>query len=319
VPICPIGAQYAAIVHVNKAEKVGVRILANSRVDQIETGPTGRITQVRFGRPDGSSDIAKGRLFVLAANAVESPRLLLASASESLPRGLANSSDQVGRNFMEHPANHVGFETPFPLYAGRGPVAIASSGAYRDGAFRTGESAANIGINNPSRFIGLATSVLRRGLMPPELDKELRHLAVREGSFLAFVEQLADPDNRITIDWDNRDSAGQPRIQLHYSIGAYERRGLARARDRLKRFLERLEATHIEWSDTFTVNHLMGTLRMGADPKLSVADPVGRAHDHPNLFIAGSALFPSCGTVGPTLTIAALTLRMADAMARQLS
>src|SRR5262249_5959826 len=121
-PICPIRAQYSAMVHVEKAEALGARVLAQSRVDRIVADPSGQVREVAFGRPDGTTGTGRGRAFILAANGIESPRLLPASANGAFPRGLANTSDQVGRNLMDHPGSYVHFELPFPVYANRGPL-----------------------------------------------------------------------------------------------------------------------------------------------------------------------------------------------------
>jgi glucose dehydrogenase len=318
-PICPIGAQYSAIVHVEKAEKLGARVLPNARVDNLAVDVDGGVSRVRFSRPDGSTDFATGKVFVLAANTVESTRLLLASATEARPQGLANSSAQVGRNFMMHPAFHVGFETPYPLYAGRGPTARAGIADLRDGAFRASESAVHISIDNAPFVQPIAAALLREGKMPPELDRALRDAVVRQGAFLAYVEQLPDPENRISIDWSVRDSAGQPRIKVRYSIGDYERRGIATARAAIDRMLRHLGGKATRRLDEISVNHLMGTLRMGRDARTSVCDIEGRTHDHANLFVASGGLSPTSGTAGPTLTIAALSLRTANAITKQLS
>ncbi|MEX2128374.1 MAG: GMC family oxidoreductase [Xanthobacteraceae bacterium] len=317
-PICPIGAQYSAIVHVEKAEKAGAQVVANARVDRLELDAGGNISLARFSRPDGSEDVASGKFFVLAANSVESTRLLLASADASRPSGLANSSDQVGRNFMMHPAFHIGFETPYPLYAGRGPTSRGSIGEFRDGPLRASESAFHLGIDNAPFLQPIAAALLRESKMPPELDRELRDAVVRQGAFLAYVEQLPDPENRVSIDWGTRDSAGQPRIKIHYSTGEYEQRGIARARAAIGRILQHLGGRATRRLDEISVNHMMGTLRMGRDPKTSVCDVECRAHDHPNLFIASGGPFLSAGTVGPTLTIAALAVRLAEAIAKQM-
>jgi glucose dehydrogenase len=115
-----------------------------------------------------------------------------------------------------------------------------------------------------------------------------------------------------------RDSAGQPRIVLSYSIGEYEKRAFASNHQLFDKLIAALGAREFERSGSFSRHHLMGTLRMGREARASVVDPFCRAHDHPNLFVAGSAVFPTGGTASPTLTIAALALRTADAITRQM-
>jgi choline dehydrogenase-like flavoprotein len=103
IPICPIGAKYDATVHVAVAEKNGALLHAQTTATRIDVGAEGRVTAIRFKRWDGSEGVARGKVFVLAAHAIETPRLMLHSSSEALPNGVANRSGQVGRNLMDHP------------------------------------------------------------------------------------------------------------------------------------------------------------------------------------------------------------------------
>jgi glucose dehydrogenase len=316
-PICPIRAQYSAIVHIEKAEGLGVKVLAQARVDRIEAD--GDVTRVVFARPDGTTDTATGRAYVLAANGVESPRLLLASASERYPRGVANSSDQVGRNLMDHPGLYLHLELPFPVYANRGPLFTSIVHQFRDGPERGNKAAFAMGLDGRARLFDLTAELLREGIMPPELDARIRERIARRISFLAEIEQLPDPSNRISIDAVARDISGQPRMCINYAIGDYERRGLSHVNETFDRITRALGATKVDKSDVLSSHHPMGTLRMGAEARTSVVDSVGRSHDHRNLFVAGSSQFPTSGSGHPTLTIAALALRSADAIVAQLS
>ena len=317
LPICPIGAQYAAIVHIEKAEQRGARVLPNSRADRIEVDDSGRISAVQFARGDGSTDRAVGKVFILAANAVESPRLLLASASERYPRGLANSSDHVGRNFMMHLALHARMEIADSIFLGRGPIRTQYINSFRDGPSRRIEGAAYICVDNVFNIFPAALDLVEQKLLPPDLDTAIRNRAIHEAAFFSYIEQLPEPENRFTIDWRDRDSAGQPRIHLRFKVGDYERRALARTAERLESFGRLLGAKWLKYTDGAAAHHLAGTLRMGSDPKTSVVDPFGRAHDHPNLFVVGGSVFPTSPAIGPTMTIAALSLRTADTIARQ--
>jgi len=317
LPLCPIGAQYAAIVHIEKAERRGARVLADSRVDRIEVDESGRISAVQFARNDGTIDRAVGKTFIIAAHAVESPRLLLASASERYPNGLANSSDQVGRNFMTHPALHIRMEISDPIYLGRGPHWTQFINSFRDGPWRQSEGAGVIWVDNVFNIFPTTLELMDQKLLPPNLDAGIRNRAIHEAALFGYIEQLPDPDNRITIDGNDRDSAGQPRIHLSFRVGDYERRALARMTKTLDSFGELLGAKWTKYTDGSASHHLAGTLRMGVNPKTSVVDQFGRAHDHPNLFVVGGSTFPTHPAIGPTMTIAALSLRTADAIARQ--
>lgn len=103
IPICPVQAKYDATVHLSSAEKNGTALHAQTTATMVEVGPDGHVTAIRFRRWDGSEGVASGKVFVLAAHAIETPRLLLNSRTEALPNGVANRSGQVGRNLMDHP------------------------------------------------------------------------------------------------------------------------------------------------------------------------------------------------------------------------
>lgn len=315
--MCPIGAQYAAIVHIEKAERLGARILENCRVDRFETDSTGRLSAVQFGRSDGSTDRATGKVFVLAANAVESPRLLLASAGERLPQGVANSSGQVGRNFMAHYAFIHRMGLPDAVHFGRGPLRTRYITSYRDLPSRKNQSAAMLMFENSLELFSTTIELLEQNLLPPELDAAIKYRAAHEATLFCFIEHLPQPENRVMIDWHDRDSAGQPRIHVHYGLTDYERNALAAMRTNVASFAKTLGADWTKEWDNMATNHIAGTLRMGTDPRTSVINAEGRAHDHPNLFVAGGSVFPTHPACGPTMTIAALALRTADAVLRE--
>jgi choline dehydrogenase-like flavoprotein len=122
IPICPILAKYDATVHLSLAEKSGAVLHAQTTATTVEVGPGGRVAAIRFKRWDGSEGVASGKVFVLAAHGIEIPRLLLNSRSEAAPKGVANSSDQVGRNLMDHPAQLSWALAPMPVCALPRPV-----------------------------------------------------------------------------------------------------------------------------------------------------------------------------------------------------
>ncbi|WP_292532154.1 GMC family oxidoreductase [Methylocystis sp.] len=108
IPICPIQAKYDATIHLARAQSLGARLLAETCANFVECGQDGRVEAVRFMRSDGSTGRVFAPVVVIAANAIETPRLLLASASEAFPAGVANRSDQLGRNLMDHPDSSAG-------------------------------------------------------------------------------------------------------------------------------------------------------------------------------------------------------------------
>jgi choline dehydrogenase-like flavoprotein len=252
---------------------------------------------------------------VLAAGGVEIPRLLLLSASETYPDGLANSSGLVGRYFMDHlfagvggrleeptRQNHVGFLTseshqfydeageefaPFKLeffnYAGPSPVELALSGD------------------------DWGDELLER------LDRAYgNHVAVG-----ALVEQLPREDSYVGLASEQTDDLGNPVPDVHWNVGDRALRTIERANEIQREILETLGA-EIEWTagpeSTGPAYHHMGTTRMSADPAAGVVDPELRTHDLENCWIASSSVYPTGGAVNPTLTIAALSLRAAEAV-----
>lgn len=320
-PICPTGAQYSANVHVSKAERAGARLTDHAVVDALDQGPDRRITRVRYRDPSGGRHAVACRYVVLAANALETPKLLLMSRSEASPDGVANFSGQVGRNLMTHPALGVEFLMPEPIFAGRGPMVVGGLNHRRDGGFRSRHAGARMTIHNhvdPQPFI---SRLIEKGLDWAHLRARLRHY-VAHGSFItAEFEQLPNPDNRVGLSGTAHDALGLPRMEVDFDYGEYERRTALILRRHLHELLAHLGARPIldMGIDEVNANHILGTTRMGTDPRDSVTDPYGRVHDVPNLYIAGGGLFPSGGTANPTLTVAALCLRLADRLKAQVS
>ena len=167
-----------------------------------------------------------------------------------------------------------------------------------------------------------AQALAAGGLRGAALQKALLDRTSREIRFGTLTEQLPDPANRIVPDPDQRDKLGIARPRLTYRLDDYTNAGLAEARRIHQEAFVKMGATDITHNadtDFQGAGHVMGTARMGSDPKSSVVDADLRSHDHPNLFIEGSAVFPTVGAANPTLTIAALALRSVDAIRNSLT
>ncbi len=326
IPICPVGAKYDAMVHLDRAETAGAVIHERTTATFVEAGVDGRVAAIRFRRPDGTGDLARGRVFILAGNAVETPRLLLHSRSEAAPGGIANASDQVGRNLMDHPIQLSWALAGEPVWPYRGPMSTSGIENLRDGAFRSRRSALRIQISNdgwnwptggpPT----LADSLSRRGLLGADLRRAITDHASREVQLAALTEQLPDPENRITLDRQDADPHGVPLPRMRYRVGEYARAGLDYAKDVHDEIFARLNAGEIQHSEDFQGSgHVIGTTRMGNDPRESVVDRNLRSHAHDNLYLVGAGVFPTASTANPTLTIAALALRAAKEIAESLA
>jgi choline dehydrogenase-like flavoprotein len=317
VPICPIGAKYDASVHARLAQQAGVQILDTAVASRIDVRADGLVGAVAFKRPDGSEHVAVAKCFVVAAHGVETPRLLLMSRTERLPDGVANSSGQVGRNLMDHPAVVSLALARDPVYPYRGPGEISGIEHMRDGAFRSEHSAFRVPIGNDgwsfggSSLVALAGELIEAGKRGKDLREGLAHVGLRQVRLAALLEQLPDPSNRITLA-EQKDALGLPRPRITYSHDEYVAKGRVEAIKLAGLVFDALGATsrtHVD--DFFGAGHIMGTHCMGTNPRSSVADPFGRTHDHRNLFLLGSGLFPTGATANPTLTLAALALRSA--------
>lgn len=315
-PLCPIGAQYSADTEVKKAQRAGVRLLERATVYRLEVGRDRKISALHYKLPDGSSQRLVAARFVLAANSIESPRLLLLSEDESVPNGVANSSGQVGRNLMDHLLFFNTFQMPVPLYPGRGPQSVSGLMVGRDGEFRREHAAVKLFLGNDVDVQSAAMSLIADernwGRVVPALRDAVIHRACIGGE----LETLPAAHNRVRLDESRLDPLGLPLPQIDYRLDDYVERGLAHWRAKVADWIGKIGGTESGFSLQHSSHHPSGTLRMGRDPRHSVADAQCRSHDHANLYFIGSSLFPSMGTANPTLTIAALSLRLADHLLR---
>ncbi len=322
IPICPIQAKYDATVHVALAESAGAQVHSETTATRLNVGSDGSISSVDFQRADGSTGTASGKVVIVAAHAVETPRLLLNSTQENAPNGVANSSDQVGRNLMDHPTRLSWAEAAEPVFPYRGPLSTSGIENLRDGDFRQERGAFRIEIGNDGHSwptgapTTTAAALAAQGLRGEELDAALKDAASRQIRLASLVEQSPDAENRITLDPEKRDANGVPLPRIHYDFDDYTRNGLEAAEKAHDEVFKALGARNIQHSpDIQGAGHIIGTVRMGADASSAVVDSDLRSFDHPNLFLLGSGTFPTSATANPTLTIAALALRSVNAIA----
>lgn len=310
-PICPIDAQYHGGLSADAAEAAGAQLIPNANVYKLEHDEAGRITAALYYDPDKGTHRVTGKTFIVAANGIESPRLLLLSASDKYPNGLANSSDMVGRNLMDHPSTSLTFDADEDVWLGRGPQSPSSINIMRDGPFRSEHSPYRLDFTNISRVDGATRSLIAAGVYGQELETRLRHSAAREMNVKNVLEVLPDPERRIRLS-SEKDALGLPKPEAHYSIDDYTRRGHERSQQDFRRIAELMGATNLRFSKEgeFANNqHICGTLSMGNDPASSVCDQWGRAHDHENLFLAGTAVLPTSSTCNSTENGLAVALR----------
>ncbi|MFE7191380.1 GMC family oxidoreductase [Kitasatospora sp. NPDC057595] len=332
LPICPSGAKYDGGVHIAKALGLGVEIRTACVVTRLAKRPGDLAPTVVFkdwSTADKAEQQVDGQHVVLAVNGIETPKLWLLS-------NLDNTSDQVGRNLMDHLANEVVGLFGQPLYPFRGPQSALGIDTFRDGKFRGNNGAFRMTIGNDgwgrSEPVGLAldhalwdsdNKKIKKIGQP--LQQAVQDRITHQLRFSYSTEQLPDPDNRVTLS-DERDALDVPRPRITYRIDEYSKRALAYGHSVARRMWQHLQdtarATAVEPLQAdlrfLGAGHLMGTMRMGTDKSTSVVDANGRSHDHPGVWVVGSSVFPTAGTANPTLTLAALTLRTADALANTL-
>ncbi len=322
IPICPIQAKYDATVHLQQAEQAGAQIYEQTTATKLNLGKDGLIASVDFRRADGSTGTATGKVVVVAAHAIETPRLLLNSSQEGAANGIANGSDQVGRNLMDHPGKLSWAETPEPVWPYRGPLSTSGIENLRDGDFRKDHAAFRIEIGNDGHNwptgapLSTAADLAKQGLRGAELNAAIKQATSRQIRLASLVEQSPEAENRVTLDPEKRDANGMPLPRIHYDYSDYTRDGLDAAQAAHEEIFTALGAKNIHHAaDVKGSGHVIGTVRMGLDAATAVVDAELRSFEHRNLFLLGSGTFPTSATANPTLTIAALSLRAVDAIA----
>lgn len=326
-PICPIGAKYDATTHLDKARLGGVEIRPQSVATQLHVGDDERVSGVTYMTWDGAKHQVRGRVVVVATHAIEAPKLLLMSRTERFAKGVANSSDQVGRNLMDHLQGQGAAILPMPLYPFRGPPTTSGIDAFRDGSFRRASAAFRMSIGNDGwglvrgPYATVLDLVRKEKLFGVKLRKRIQDVLTRQFRLSYSTETLPDPENRVTLAAEV-DELGIPRPNLVFRLSDYNRQGFAMGRGVIRTLFQKLGASEItipEGNTFSAANHIMGTCRMGKDARTSVVDVDCRAHDHRNLFIVGGSAFPTCGTANPTLTVAALALRSIEPIVQELT
>ncbi len=310
-PICPIGAQYSGDVHATLAQRAGAQLIENAVAFKLERAGGGKIGAVHYQSPDGRQKRLAARCFIVAANGIETSKLLLMSE-------VANSSDQVGRNLMDHAGTELVMLAQDAMWPGRGPVRQGTICTWRDGEFRRRHAALRHSLGNAVGNAPVTARLLRDGLIGPELDARIRHDAARYVRLATLLETLPSPTNRVTLS-DQKDASGLPKPRIHYDLSDYVRAGAVVAQQDYDRLLTTFAAERVNaaggWQNR---DNLMGSVIMGREPADSVVDGDCRTFDHENLFLATTGVIPASGVVEPTLAAAALSLRMAELIGRSI-
>ena len=313
---CPIGDKGSAdVTFIRKADATGrLQIKTGCVVTRLVAGANGNITHVEVVENGVAAKIATPKL-VLAAGAVQTPRLLLASA----PEGIANSSGQVGKNFMETLSwsstgilpslenSHMGLPADAISWTFNAPDSVPDV----IGGCRFNSAVQEIGLNGPIAY----TTRLIDGF-GHALKSALRRDFGKAITVSAIGEILPNSDSFVDLHPEDTDAYGIPLPRIHAKLGPSEVSRLKFMASQSRKLLAATGVTALAeetgtW-DRFSTTHAFGTCVMGTDPDTSVVDLNCRSHDHPNLFITDASIFPSTGGgEAPSLTIQALAVRAA--------
>lgn len=274
----------AALAYPNVALQTGSRVTRLDVADGIVTGVV-----VRHG---DTTETLTAPLVVVAAGAVQTAALLLASANDNCPAGVSNSSDQVGRNFMNH--NCSALLALHPLRRNR---AIYQKTLMMNDFYLGTHDEPPLG--NVQLLGKITGPILAANAKMPRWLAGM--IAARSFDFYAMSEDLPNPDSRVTL------KDGQIRLDWQRSNWDAHLRLVARLKQVLRKAGFPIVLSRA--FDRRTPSHQCGTARMGADPNASVVDSWCRSHDHKNLFIVDASVLPTSAAVNPALTTAALALR----------
>lgn len=298
------------IVHIPKAIKAGAEVLADCMVTQVLMGKDGMAKGITFVH-DGRTYEQKAKIVILSAYVVETPRLLLNSANSQFPDGLANSSGWVGKSIMVHSSQDVyaKFDEEIRLYKGT-PVLATTQDFYRTDSknnFARGYTLHSHGAR-PVEF----SKAISQSEGGPVWGERLREALLNYnyyGRITLVGEVLPSPMNRVTL-VDEKDEYGLPRAKVTFSYGDNDQKLIDHAVGNMSTILE-AAGGKVEYVVPDTA-HMMGGCRMGNDPKSSVVNSFGQAHDIPNLFICDASIFVTSGAGNPTNTVMSLALRTAE-------
>jgi choline dehydrogenase-like flavoprotein len=316
---CPTCDGFPCLVHAKSdADVLGVRpalehpnvkLLTNAMAVKLETNESGsEVTEVVVER-NGETERFAGDIVVVSCGAANSAKLLLASANDSHPNGLANASDQVGRNYMFHDSVAV-------LALSKEPNTTIFQKTLGLNDFYFGSDDFEHPLGN-IQMVGKSDAQMFRGERPRDTklapEWTLARMALHSVDFWLSTEDLPRADNRVTIEADGN-------IKLSYSETNAEAK--KRLYSRLKSMLGQLgmHSDHLFTRHAYMKNdipvagcaHQAGTCRFGDDAATSVLDRNCRAHEVDNLYVVDTSVFPSIGAVNPALTAMANALRVGD-------
>ncbi len=315
---CKWGAKWSTLyTEIPKGEATGkLEVRANSHVARIEHDASGKVTGVVYFDKDGKEQRQKARIVCVAGNSLESPRLLLNSASNLFKDGLANSSGQVGRNYMRHMTGSVYavFEKPVHMYRGTTMAGIVRDEARHDPSrgFVGGYEMETLSLGIP-----FMAAFLDPGGWGRSFTSALDSYSNMAGMWLVG-EDMPQESNRITLS-DAKDKWGLPVANVHFDDHPNDVAMRSYAYEKGQELYQAVGATRTFPTPPYPSTHNLGTNRMSEKAQDGVVNKHGQTHDIRNLFISDGSQFTTGGAENPTLTIVTLAIRQADFIAKEMA
>jgi len=312
-------------VYWKKAIKRGVILKPNCRVLKIKLTKNNVVSGAIYVNKNNEKIFLKTSIILMAANGIGTPRLLLNSISKKFPKGLANSSGQLGKNLMLHPLGFIEgkFDKFLASNEGAEGCGIFSHEFYetkKNRNFKRGYTIQFLRSSGPIETI--------------EYLRKFKKIKFGKNFFKFFFEYFGctipltvicedtpQKNNFIKLDYKNKDSSGMPGVKINYKMSNNSKKMLAHGINQCKKLLETAGAKKISAFGPVrnTGWHLSGTARMGNSKKNSVVNKFGQSHDIKNLFIIDSSIFPSSSGVNIASTVQAVSLMISDFIKKNFS
>jgi choline dehydrogenase-like flavoprotein len=316
---CKSGAKWSTLnTEIPKAEATGnLDLRPESHVVRIEHNDAGKVTGVAYFDKDGKEQRQSARAVCVAGNSIETPRLLLLSASSKFPDGLANSSGQVGRNYMRHMTGSVYavFKDPVHMYRGTTMAGIIQDEADNDPkrGFVGGYEMETLSLGLP-----FMVAFLNPGGWGADFTWFIDHYTHMAGMWLVG-EDMPRETNRVTLNTNVKDKWGRPVPNVHFDDHDNDIAMRNHAFGQGEQVYKAAGAVKTFRTPPYPSTHNLGTCRMSANARDGVCNRYGQTHDIPNLFISDGSQFTTGGAENPTLTIVTLAIRQAEYITNQMS
>ncbi|MGI9522978.1 MAG: GMC family oxidoreductase [Hyphomicrobiaceae bacterium] len=309
---CKTAAKWSTLVaEIPKGEETGkLEVRPNSQVLKIDHDKSGKVTGVVYVDKDGKQQRQLARAICVAGNSIESPRLLLNSATSMFPDGLANSSGQVGKNYMRHMTGSVYaiFDKPVHMYRGTTMAGIITDESRHD---TSRGFAAGYELETLSLGVPFLAAFLNPGAWGRDFSAAMDMYANMAGMWIVG-EDMPQAGNAVTLHPTEKDQHGLPIPNVHFDDHKNDIAMRNHAYKQGAAVYDAVGATRTFPTPPYPSTHNLGTNRMSEDAKDGVVNKWGQTHDIKNLFVSDGSVFTTGAAENPTLTIVSLALRQAN-------